>query len=121
MAGYAHRMVSFWSITTGVNCSTIWRRPTGFPSAECTGTVGLFTLAWYEFGASGLWLVGPAMRGKDAGGAGHGLLFAQQHPHPLADLVGWPALLENAGHPIIQAAVLFAADYLFVVHAHSSL
>lgn len=54
-------------------------------------------------------------------GAGHGLLYALEHPHPLTDLVSWPALLENAGHPIIQAAVLFAADGLCVVHTHSSL
>ena len=56
-------------------------------------------------------------------GAGHGLLFALEHPHPLADLVGWPALLQDAGHPVIQAAVFLAADGLFAthVHAHSSL
>lgn len=55
-------------------------------------------------------------------GAGHGLLFALEHPHPLADFLGWPALLQDAGHPIIQAAVLFAADDLPAahVHAHSS-
>lgn len=44
--------------------------------------------------------------------AGHGLLFALEHPHPLADLVGWPVLLQDAGHPIIQAAVFLAADGL---------
>ena len=56
-------------------------------------------------------------------GARHSLLFALEHPHPLADLVGWSALLQDAGHPIIQAAVLFAADGLLAthVHAHSSL
>lgn len=52
-------------------------------------------------------------------GAGHGLLFALEHPHPLADFLGWPALLQDAGHPIIQAAVLFPADGLFAVHVHA--
>lgn len=45
-------------------------------------------------------------------GADHGLLFALQHGHPLADFVGGPALLQDAGHPITQAAVLFPADGL---------
>ena len=52
-------------------------------------------------------------------GAGHCLLFSLEQPHPLADLAGWPTLLQNAGHPIIQAAVLFPADGLLAVHVHA--
>lgn len=60
------------------------------------------------------------MLGEGAGGAGHGLLFALEYPHPLADFLGWPALLQDAGHLIIQATVLFPADGLgvLVVIAH---
>lgn len=55
-------------------------------------------------------------------GAGHRLLFALEYPHPLADLFGWPALLQDAGHPIIQAAVFLEAYGLLAVHVyiHSS-
>ena len=59
------------------------------------------------------------MRGKD--GVGHGLLFSLQQPNPLANLAGWPTLLQDAGHQIIQAAVLFPTDVLLAVHVHSSL
>lgn len=58
------------------------------------------------------------MLAEGAGGAGYGLLFTLEHPHPLADLLGWPALLENVGHPVIQAALLFSADGVHV-HTHT--
>lgn len=45
-------------------------------------------------------------------GASHGLLLPLQHRHPLADFLGRPALLEDAGHPIFQAAILGTADCL---------
>lgn len=53
--------------------------------------------------------------------AGDGLLLALEHLHSLADLVGKPAVLENAGHPIIQAVVLFAVDIPLDIQANSSL
>lgn len=55
-------------------------------------------------------------------GTGHGPLFALEYPHLLADLVGWSVLLQDAGHPIIQAVVLYPDDGLgadaLVVVAH---
>ncbi|WP_320662628.1 hypothetical protein [Aeromonas veronii] len=37
----------------------------------------------------------------EGGGEGYSLLFAPERPHPVADLVGWPTLLQDAGHQII--------------------
>lgn len=43
------------------------------------------------------------------------LLFSLHHLSLLVECVAWSGLLENAGHSIIQAAVLFPADGLGVL------
>lgn len=84
------------------------------------GAAGLGLIRAWRFGGNGRQGQRYGARAAAQNGRRYSLLFALEHPHPWADLVGWAALLENAGYPIIQAAVLFVTDGLFVVHTHFS-